>query len=502
MKYSQTLLLALAAGASAAQAGLFSRDVPAWHDWDNSQLERWLTDHKVPNPGQLSTEQLRDLVQANYDKAYDAWTEADIRAWMASNSLVPTPTPNTRDRAIRAIKRSYDTAYHNWEDSDLHDWLVEHGLAPKPKSTRDELVDQVRGAWGTANSYVGAQATNAQAAFAKQTARPPSSAIVDAWTDSELREFLLKNGIVAPSSKAEELRILAKQQLEKTPGYASQASASASSLGAQATAALGEAYYASADAPRLAYDYLSNAFDETKDYVYSSWSDSDLRSYLESKGVVKTPVEAKRDDLVSQVKGLYNDAADNVYDTWSDTYLRKWLVNHGVLQTRSAKTRDDLLHLAQKNYYSARDTTYNSWSDSQLRNWAISRGLIDSKATKSRKELTSILEDNYYSARDTVYQTWDDNTIRNWLEKKGFVKTPAQAKRDDLLSTMKSYFYTANDRLWDTWSDAEARTYLVKNKIVNQADAAGLKRDKLRNCSRTTTTNPRIPWKRPGRTRT
>ena len=25
--------------------------VPAWRDWDNSQLERWLTDHKVPNPG-------------------------------------------------------------------------------------------------------------------------------------------------------------------------------------------------------------------------------------------------------------------------------------------------------------------------------------------------------------------------------------------------------------------------------------------------------------------
>jgi hypothetical protein len=153
---------------------------------------------------------------------------------------------------------------------------------------------------------------------------------VDAWTDSELREFLLKNGIVAPSSKAEELRILAKQQLEKTPGFASQASASASSLGAQATAALGEAYYASADAPRLAYDYLSNAFDETKDYVYSSWSDSDLRSYLESKGVVKTPVEAKRDDLVSQVKGLYNDAADNVYDTWSDTYLVSWPSQHWI----------------------------------------------------------------------------------------------------------------------------------------------------------------------------
>ena len=199
----------------------------------------------------------------------------------------------------------------------------EHGLAPKPKSTRDELVDQVRGAWGTANSYVGAKGSQAQAAFyGGKSNTGLNSGIVDAWTDSQLREFLLKNGIVAPSSKAEELRVLAKQQLEKTlPGYASQASASASSLGAQATGALNEAYYASADAPRIAYDYLSGAFDETKDYIYSSWSESDLRSYLESKGVVKTPAQAKKDDLVSQVKGLYNDAADNVYDTWSDSYL-------------------------------------------------------------------------------------------------------------------------------------------------------------------------------------
>ena len=93
--------------------------------------------------------------------------------------------------------------------------------------------------------------------------------------------------------------------------------------------------------------------------------------------------------------------------------------------------------------------------------------------------LTKLVEDNYYSLRDTAYQAWDDNMIRNWLEKKGLIKTPMEANRDDLLTTMKSYYYTANDRLWDTWSDAQARTYLVKNQVVSQADAAGLKRDKL-----------------------
>lgn len=38
-------------GALEADDGLHA--VPAWHNWDNSQLERWLTDHKVPNPGEL-----------------------------------------------------------------------------------------------------------------------------------------------------------------------------------------------------------------------------------------------------------------------------------------------------------------------------------------------------------------------------------------------------------------------------------------------------------------
>ena len=76
MRFSLAVIAFVAAGS--AHAGLFSRDgeraggpelracrhpltataallwaVPAWHDWDNSQLERWLTDHKVPNPGQF-----------------------------------------------------------------------------------------------------------------------------------------------------------------------------------------------------------------------------------------------------------------------------------------------------------------------------------------------------------------------------------------------------------------------------------------------------------------
>lgn len=62
-------------------------------------------------------------------------------------------------------------------------------------------------------------------------------------------------------------------------------------------------------------------FPETKDYVYSTWNEGQLRKYLESKGIVNTPAQAKRDELYAQVKKHYNDAAENVYETWSDSYL-------------------------------------------------------------------------------------------------------------------------------------------------------------------------------------
>lgn len=126
-------------------------------------------------------------------------------------------------------------------------------------------MDQVKSAWGTANSYLGAKSNQAQAAFQAHApdAAPPSSAVIDRWNDSELREFLLKHNIISPSSKTEELRILAKQKYDELFGdsYSARASATVSSAYAQATDAISEAYYASADAPQLAYDYLSNAFD-------------------------------------------------------------------------------------------------------------------------------------------------------------------------------------------------------------------------------------------------
>lgn len=158
--------------------------------------------------------------------------------------------------------------------------------------------------WNSATSYLGSKAGQAQNAFQGQR-----SGLVDSWTDSELRSYLLEQGIISPSSKREELLVLAKQKYGTASNSASSAAgrasnsassaasrasntassaagrasksassaagragSSATSLASQASSTLGSAasgasqtasqvlssaYYAATDAPNQAYDYVA-----------------------------------------------------------------------------------------------------------------------------------------------------------------------------------------------------------------------------------------------------
>lgn len=209
----------------------------------------------------------------------------------------------------------------SWDDADLRAWLEDHGLKPKPKSTREELLASVQANWDSARSYVAQQTQGAQKTFNTGN-KGVSDSVVDSWTDSQLRAFLLEKGVVSPSSKREELTVLAKQYYNDAGNVASQASASASSAYGSATQvaseSLSSAWYAATDAPAQAYDYTAGKLNEASDYVYSTWTDNQLRDYLVEQGVIKSNSQAKRDELLSQASKTYNDAATNVYDTWSD----------------------------------------------------------------------------------------------------------------------------------------------------------------------------------------
>ncbi len=82
-----------------------------------------------------------------------------------------------------------------------------------------------------------------------------------------------------------------------------QASQSVSSVYAQAT------------------DSAARVLDDSKDYVYSTWDDNQLRSYLIDKGVLKTKSEMKREELMALMKDSYSKVSDPVWQAWSDSYM-------------------------------------------------------------------------------------------------------------------------------------------------------------------------------------
>lgn len=241
-------------------------DAPYEH-WKRSELQQWLSAHSVPAPiGQLSNEQLRDLVKQHYLGAYSRWTKDDIAKWTAAHQNVPLAKSTNTESAIASIRRYYDSAFEKWEEGDLRGFLADHGIVEPHEATKSTLLDTVRTNWDRVRNY----ATDLPRAVVDKTA--------DAFdhsssSDSELRAYLLEKGIIAPASSREELLVQVQQMkkryetgglghnfAEATDHVSSGVSRVASAVNA-IPSAVGEAatasFYSVVEAPTLAYDYVS-----------------------------------------------------------------------------------------------------------------------------------------------------------------------------------------------------------------------------------------------------
>ena len=210
-----------------------------------------------------------------------------------------------------------EPAYSSWDTNHLRSWLELHNVPlPKHSPTQAELRDLVASNWNTASSWTYDQYTSAQDVF---TGIQDTS--FDKWDESRLRELLLKQGVVAPKGPKEHLVQLAKSKYSAYTDAASsfssratavyedtqlQMSKSASSIASQASSAVNQAH---------------KSFDQSKDYVYSTWSDNEMHTWLEKKGLIKTKSEKKKDELLQMMHDAYGSVANPVWEAWSDSYL-------------------------------------------------------------------------------------------------------------------------------------------------------------------------------------
>lgn len=172
---------------------------------------------------------------------------------------------------------------------------------------------------------------NEKAASASASAQAASATLsdklLDAWSDSQIKEWCDENGIKVPqgSKRNELLAIARKHRAELTGNAASSASSVASKASASGASVYGAASSKAGNQYAKATDEASLKAQEAFDAAINTWSASRLKAYLDARGI-PGPQNGKKDELVAAVRLNAHKAATGwsawTYDTWTYDNLK------------------------------------------------------------------------------------------------------------------------------------------------------------------------------------
>jgi len=255
-------------------------------------------------------------------------------------SLVSSESP-----WLPGVAAESQPSYATMSTSQLKQWLEEHNVPLPTHAKHNELRNLVAENWYSASAWTYDQYHNAQ-----RTLSDIQNIAFESWDESSLREFLLRQGIVAPKGPRDQLVLLVKSHYKgyesAAISFADRVGASASSLSAETSkTAEGFASKASIGVVHLETE-VARALDRSKDYIYSTWDDNMLRTYLESKGLIKTKSEHKRDEMLVLMESHYNKVANPIWEAWSDSYMMRKFPVAGMLYSSILNSTNGSSHMA------------------------------------------------------------------------------------------------------------------------------------------------------------
>ncbi|KAI1504534.1 hypothetical protein F5X99DRAFT_371329 [Biscogniauxia marginata] len=400
--------------------------VSPYKDWDTEKLTAYLKSKGIDTKDAAGSSkdslvsqvastwyETEDKTEAAWSSAkdwiFDTWSDSALKAF-ADKHDIPVPQPRKRDTIIQQARSNYEAVakkagdaasypgnwlYETWTESDLKEWLDTHGFpAPQP-SNRDKLIASVRRnsrlAYLRLQDQLASASDSASAAYDTLTDK-----IIDAWGESQLKEFADKNGISVPQgTKVNELRALIRKHRAELLDDTLTASAS-NAFGA-ATSKAGNQYAKATDDASLV---AQEAFDK----AIGAWSQTRLKAYLDARGV-PVPQGSKTDELRALVRrNSHKAAAPHNSWSWDDLSfdnLRSYLVNSGndaakkVGESTSA-TREELVQAAQSAYSSASTAGGDSYAS----------------ATSYLSEATAAVKEN-------IFDTWSESDLKSYLDSYG-----------------------------------------------------------------------------------
>jgi len=252
---------------------------------------------------------------------------------------------------------------------------------------------------------------------------------------------------------------------------------------------------------------------------YNDWNVDQLNAYLKQKGVeTKDAANANKDTLVSQVKGAWYETEDKsenawtsikdwIFDSWTDSQLKAFADKHGIPVPQPRK-RDTYLAALRNNYESVAEKAgetaaypgnwfYSTWAESDLKEWLDSHGIPAPQPTTRDKMIATVrrnarvaalkASDTQASASksaaaasqtltDKLLESWSDSQIKEWADKNG-INVPQGSKRNELLAIARKHRASlTGDNVASSGSSAfGAATSNAANQYAQATDSASLK---------------------------
>lgn len=257
---------------------------------------------------------------------YDKWHETELERWLKDHN-VPHPGPSDRKSLQNAVKANWNnkivTPYNSWDAETLGSYLTLKGQQAKQgtEQNADSLIEQVKEYWTETEES------------ANQAYGSVKEWIFDTWSDSQLKAFADKQGIPVPQPRQRDSLL----------------------------AAVRNNYQSVAEKAKETYNYPG-------DWLYASWSDSDLKAWADERGY-KVPQPSARDSLIANIRrqsrlaslnaqGAYASVSsaaaeaqqtlsDALLNSWSDSQIKEWADKNGIKVPQGSK-RNELLALARK----------------------------------------------------------------------------------------------------------------------------------------------------------
>jgi len=317
-----------------------------YESWSESDLKEWLDSHGIPAPQPTTRDKLIATVRRNSRIA--SLKAAELQA-SASKS------------AAAASQTLSDQLLESWSDSQIKEWADSNGIKIPQGSKRNELIAiarkhraQLTGdnvsysaksaagrASDSATSVYGAATSSAANGYAQATdyaslkAQDAFHAAIGTWSDTRLKAYLDARGVPVPQNgKKDELLAAVRLNRHKAAtgwsawtfdtwtvdnlkAYLTSSGNKAAEKVAkqkdvtrdQLISAAQEAYATASKSGGTAYasvtSYLAKQTDAAKDSVFDTWSESELKNYLDSYGF-NVPQGSTKNQLIAYARNQRN----------------------------------------------------------------------------------------------------------------------------------------------------------------------------------------------------